>query len=581
MLWKQPVAEVVPSGHSHVTTEENIAASLFTNIAESTGLDFVHSAGDLSEYFFPSIMCGGCALFDFDRDGRLDIYLVNGNDLRANDLIGRGSMAEAAQPVNRLFRQTQHGTFEDVTETSGLGDAGFGMGVSVGDVNNDGFSDVYVTNYGADQLYLNQQDGTFANVTKESGINNIHWSASATFVDFDRDGWLDLYVTNYVDYYTERNCPDLNGQSEFCGPQTFFPVADKLFRNVTGEQKSADLSGHEPRFLDVSIECGITGKAASGLGVVCADFNDDLWPDIYVANDRMANHLWINQQGKSFVDEAVFRGVAFDSQGRPQAGMGIGVGDVNGDALTDLYVTHMEGETNALYLSQGTGVFGEESARTGLFAPTFPFTGFGTALIDIDHNTHPDIVVVNGRVKRNGAAQGHANPDWSDYAETNMIFLNSGDGKWTQPGTAEAFCSAPQVSRGLATGDIDNDGDLDLLVTHIGAAPGLFRNDSQTTWAWLKVRAVDPRYGGRDVYGARVTVVAGGSRWSATVRSGGSYLSASDPVVHFGMGAAERIDRIQIIWADGVSEVFEGGPVNETRVIARDTGRRSDDNSGL
>ncbi|HIE99081.1 MAG TPA: CRTAC1 family protein [Planctomycetes bacterium] len=573
LMRSQPVVDTGPSGELSLADERSVEATLLTDISASAMLDFVHTPGDLQNYFFPSIMGGGCALFDYDLDGRLDIYFVNGNDFQGAIVTDE---AESVA-VNRLYRQTAEGTFVDVTDQSHTADSGFGMGVAVGDVNNDGFPDLYVTNYGPDRLYLNQQNGTFIDVTEAAGLDNVHWSASASFVDFDRDGWLDLYVTNYVDYYVERNCPDAIGRLEFCGPQTFFPVADKLFRNVTGTFVS-DVSPGDPsgiRFRDASLSSGISGQAAAGLGVVCADFNHDHWPDIYVANDRMANFLWINQQDDTFVDEAVLRGVAFDSQGRSQAGMGIAVADLNGDSVTDLFITHIEGESNALYLSR-EGVFREESAQAGLLTTSFPFTGFGSAFVDISHNTYPDIVVVNGRVKRGQTGQQDPGRAWQQYAERNLIFLNTGAGEFTQSGLGNPFCTLAGISRGLATGDIDNDGDVDFLVTNIGSSATLFRNDAIKSGGWLKVRVVDPSLGGRDAYGAEVTVIAGRNRWSKTIQSGTGYLSASEPIAHFGMGSAERYDRIDVIWPDGLAEFFDGGPCAVTRRVERGTGKELD-----
>ncbi len=515
-----------------------------------------------------------CALFDYDRDGRLDVYLVNGNEQF-------GARAKDSVPIakNRLYRQTEDGRFVDVTEESGLGDSGFGMGVAVGDVNNDGYPDVYVTNVEADRLFLNQRDGAFRDVTDAAGIENLHWSASATFVDFDRDGWLDLYVTNYLDYYPERKCPDSSGQLDFCGPQTFFPVADKLFRNMSGRAAEFREPESAPgvRFQDVSLSSKIAGQSGAGLGVVCADFNDDCWPDIYVANDRMANFLWINQRDGTFVDEAVLRGAAFDSQGRPQASMGIALGDINGDSKMDVYVTHLEGESNALYRSTQEGVFNECSVQVGILAPTFPYTGFGTAFVDVDQNGFLDILVVNGRVKRSGMAKRPAAPAWSRYAEKNLIFLHRGDNRFIQADLEEPFCYRESVSRGLATGDIDNDGDLDLLVTNLAEKARLYRNDAPKSGEWLQIQAVDRKRGGRAALGAVVTMVAGNSRCTATIQSGTSYLSACQPIAHFGLrNGMKRYDRIEVIWPDGTAENFEGGPVAKKRLLEQGTGKQID-----
>lgn len=558
--------DVSPAPENGPANPESSLAPMFADITKETGLDFVHQAGKLEEFYFPAIMGGGCALFDFNNDGLLDVYLINGNEQMGNP-------AEAKTPLakNQLFQQGESGRFLNVTEKSGLGDAAYGMGVAVGDINNDGFSDVYVTNVGADKLYLNRGDGTFHDVTETAGISNPHWAASASFVDFDRDGWLDLYVTNYVDYFPERTCPDPAGHLDFCGPQAFFSVADKLFRNATGESSDSTEPG-AIRFEDVSESSGIASQPGAGLGVVCADVNHDGWPDIYVANDRMANRLWINQQDGTFVEEAVFRGLAFDSQGKPQASMGIALGDLNRDALPDFYVTHFEGEAHAYYLSQPGGIYSERSAEAGLLTPTFPLTGFGTAFVDVDQNGYSDILIVNGRVKRHRQTPAHSKPSWSQYAERNQFFLNPGTGKFSPTHANDPFCKSAEVWRGLATGDLDNDGDLDLLVTAIAGQAKLYRNDAPHPGTWLQIRAVDPRWGGRVALGAVIIIVTGESRQTAIVQSGVSYLSASQPIAHFGLGDAKRYDRMEILWPDGVREEFSGGPVSTLRRVERGSG---------
>ncbi|MCA9068338.1 MAG: VCBS repeat-containing protein, partial [Planctomycetaceae bacterium] len=279
ILWpSSPEPEVSPKTPENVPAlDQPTAAPVFVDITEKAGLDFVHRAGELEAFYFPAIMGGGCALLDINNDGLLDAYLINGNEQ-----VGQPTETKTPTARNQLFQQVEPGRFVNVTEKSGLGDTGYGLGVAVGDINNDGFSDIYVTNVGADKLYLNRGDGTFRDVTESAGIENRHWAASASFVDFDRDGWLDLYVTNYVDYFPERTCPDSSGHLDFCGPQTFFSVSDKLFRNVTGDPTESTKSG-TVRFRDVSVSSGIAAQAGAGLGVVCVDVNQDRWPDIYVA----------------------------------------------------------------------------------------------------------------------------------------------------------------------------------------------------------------------------------------------------------------------------------------------------------
>jgi hypothetical protein len=563
------------------------------DVTDELGLDFVHEAGKPGRYFFPAIMSAGGALFDYDCDGDLDIYLVNGV---AEETVDRAGNEPSPRATNRLYRQEPSGRFVDVTEGSGLDDAGYGMGVAVGDVNNDGFPDVYVTNFGSDRLFLNQRDGTFLDVTKQAGIDNALWGASACFFDYDRDGWLDLFVTNYVDYYPSKKCPDPKGRQDFCGPQVFLGTTDKLYRNVSGNVDRSGLErqhhdGDSPvRFVDVSLEAGIAQQRGPGLGVVCADFDGDHWPDIFVANDRTANFLWINRHDGTFRETAILRGCAYDSQGRGQASMGVTLGDVNGDLNFDLLVTHMAGEANALYLGGDVAALRDAAVTSGLAGPSFPNTGFGTAFVDIDHDGNLDLAVVNGGVKRPAPRsqrqlthQSDAGPNdsgntfWKSYEEFNQIFLHDGEGRFREfSSKADRFTSTAGVSRGLAVGDIDNDGDLDLLVTNTAGTARLYRNDANKAGNWLQVRAVEPAAGGRDAYLAVVTVTAGRQRWTRLINPGFSYLSSSDPRVHFGLGANETVDRIEVLWPDGTAETFAGGAVNRVRILKHGTGQTAD-----
>lgn len=541
---------------------------LFVEITEEAGIDFVHRPRRSDPYFFPNVMGPGCALLDFDQDGLLDAFLINGGAATAEE----GSLAGS----NRLYHQERAGVFVDVTAGSGLESRLFGMGVAVGDINNDGLPDVYVTNYGPDRLYLNLGSGRFSEVTEAAGIDNALWGASACFVDYDRDGWLDLAVTNYVDYYPSKECADARGRKDFCGPQVFFGTADKLFRNVTGERSRGDEAGSggvppEPRFEDVSLSSGIARKKGPGLGIMSADFDGDMWPDIYVANDGTANFLWINQRDGTFLEEAVLRGLAYDAQGRAQAGMGLAWGDVDADGAHDLFITHLAGETNTLYLADGAGGFRDAGPESGLAAPSFPYTGFGTVMTDLDHDGDLDVSVVNGRVKR-AVDQSVSAEFWSTYAESNHLFLNQGNGRSRELNAPDPFITDVDVSRGLAAGDVDNDGDVDFLVANAGGPARLYRNDAEKQGHWLIIRAVEPALGGRDAYGAVVTVVAVDRRWERLVTAGSSYLSSNDPRAHFGLGNVGVVDRVEVLWPDGSREVFAGGPVDLLRVVRHGEG---------
>lgn len=545
---------------------------LFEEIEGQVGLDFVHDPGTPGTWFYPEIMVMGAAFLDYDCDGDLDIYLINCGEPQMS-----GVARDPARARNRLFRQEADGRFVDVTEQSGLGDEGYGMGVAVGDINNDGFPDVYVTNYGKDALYLNERNGHFRDITDEAGVVHERWSGGACFVDFDRDGWLDLYVANYVDYFPSRKCYGASGRSDYCGPASFEKSVDRLFRNVTGELPrgaAGNSAATDVRFVDVTVSAGIARRAASGLGVVALDFNDDGWQDIYVANDMMANILWINQRDGTFRDEALSRGTAYDSLGRPAANMGVAWSDLNSDQVPDIYVTHMAGEMNALYMSEGTIGYREEAVQAGLAASMHSLTTFGAVLLDIDHDGDDDAVMVHGAMKLPDSAvtiPSYADRDayWRIFAEPNMIFLNDGQNIFhPHESSRETFSQRREVSRGLCMGDIDNDGDLDLLVANTAAPARLYRNIAAKAGHWLRVRAVEPALGGRDSYGARITVYGGGRRWTRWISPSGSYLSSHDPVAHFGLGPVATVDHIDVRWANGDGETFAGGPVNQLRVLA-------------
>jgi len=565
-------------------------AAPFREVTAEVGIEFRHEVSRDRRFFFPEIMSPGAAFLDFDQDGRLDCYLINsgtwGDSSTTGDPIRNG-------PTNRLYRQQEDGRFVDVTAGSGLDDRGFGMGVAIGDINNDSYPDVYVTNYGPDRLYLNQCDGTFLDVTIAAGIDNDRWSMSACFFDYDRDGWLDLFVTNYIDYQPFQPCHDASGRLDYCNPSLFPKTADKLYRNLSGRVAAADANSEDRRqvrFADVSVAAGIAAKVGAGLGVVCADFNGDDWPDIYVANDGQANFAWINRHDGTFQEEAVLSGIAYDGLGRGQGSMGLAVADLNNDGKLDLLATHLEGESNALYLTRDGSGFQESSRDWGLAEVSFPLTGFGVSLIDIEHDGDLDIAVVNGRVRRSVTARQRANDpsrvgpggqpatpvlndDWAGYGESNQLFINDGTGRFSANHFVDnPFCSPAEISRGLAYGDIDNDGDIDLLITNVNGPARLYRNESRKQGHWLMVRVVVKEWGGRDAYGALITVIAQGKRWRRLANPGSSYLTSNDPRVHFGIGQATHVDSIEVQWPDGSREEFAGCKSDQFVVLTRGEG---------
>jgi hypothetical protein len=528
----------------------------FADVTDEVGLDFLHDAGPVDIKFMPQIIGSGAALFDFNNDGLLDIYLLqNGGTNGAR---------------NRLYQQTPDHRFKDVSAGSGLDIAGHNMGVAVGDVNNDGLPDVLVTQYGGVKLFLNNGDGTFRDVTEESGLKNPAWGCSAAFFDYDRDGWLDLVIVNYVAFDPGQPCPAPEGP-DYCGPNVFPGQAARLFRNrgpVPGAR------GKSVRFEDVTKASGLEARPGPGLGVVCADFDGDGWPDILVANDGQANYLWVNRHDGTFAEEGATRGLAVNRMGASEANMGIALGDVSGNGLFDVFIPHLTVESNTLWVQWPRGRFTDRTSLSGLARPQWRGTGFGTVLGDFDQDGLLDLVVVNGRVSKVAKPEDDSlGPHWGLYAERNQLFGGSGEGKFHDLSRQEsALCGRNNVARGLAYGDVDGDGALDLLVTTVAGRARLFRNVAPERGHWLLVRAVEPRLGGRDAYGAEIRVRAGDRRWLRLVNPGSSFLSSNDVRAHFGLGKVGHVEEIEVRWPDGTVELFPGCDADRQLVVFRGSG---------
>ena len=546
---------------------------IFIESAAATGLAFTHVNGATGNYYLPEMMGAGVALFDYDNDGDLDVFLVQGDALPA------GALAKA--PTSRLFRNdlvaasdgkgppgspkraSREGGlhFTDVTAKAGVGFRGYGMGVAVADYDNDGYLDLLVTSFGSIALFHNNGDGTFSDATKPAGFVNTAWATSAAFVDYDRDGDLDLFVARYVDFTVAANkmCNDPAGARDYCGPRAYRPVPDRFYRN----------EGHG-RFVDVTDRAGITKADGAGLGVALGDYNGDGWPDLYVANDATPNQLWINNHDGTFRDEGLISGSALNAAGNPEGSMGIASGDFDRDGDEDLFVTNIIAETSVLYVNDGRGNFDDARVRSGLAPLTAAFTGFGTDWIDYDNDGWSDLFAANGAVNIVEAQRGQPSP----YRMRNQLFHNVAGRRFEETSNAAgpAFARA-EISRGAAFGDVDNDGDVDILVTNNNGPVRLLLNQVGTGNHWLQVR-VDQRPGNRFGIGAWVGVERAGSPtlWRR-VRTDGSYLSASDVRLHFGLGPSPAVTAVVVQWPDGQRERWTGIAGDRLVTLVRGSGR--------
>jgi hypothetical protein len=532
--------------------------------ATETGLQFTHDNGARGQFYLPEIMGSGVALFDYDGDGDLDVYLVQGRPLDDAHGAGRGH-------GNRLFRNDltvdAHGTrtlrFTDVTDQAHVGLDAVGMGVAVGDYDNDGRLDLYVTNFGPNVLLHNNGDGTFTDMTKTAGVEDARWSSSAAFVDYDRDGYLDLVVAHYVDFTVANNkqCFDPVGTRDYCAPKAYKPVPARLFHN--------DRNGH---FTDVSDAAGISRAFGNGLGVSIGDYDGDGWPDIYVANDATPNQLWINRHDGTFEDRGLLSGTAVNALGNPEGSMGIASGDFDNDGDEDLFVTNLVGESHVLYVNDGHGNFEDQRARAGLTPLTAPFTGFGTKWIDYDHDGLLDLFIANGAVNIIEKLRGEPFP----FHQPNQLLHQEAGGRFRDvTSEAGAAFERSEVGRGAAFGDLDNDGDVDVVVTNNNGPVRVLLNEVTTASPgrhWLELRLEQPTQN-RWAFGARVTVERRGQP-ALQRRAGtdGSYLSASDARVQFGLGSTSTVDAVIVDWPDGARERFTGVAVDRIVTLKRGSG---------
>ena len=523
---------------------------VFRDVAVSAGLNFTHVSGASDQKFLPEILGSGGLFFDVDDDGWLDIFLVDGGSF--------ADPAVARRARHRLFRNRGNGTFEDVTAASGIRHREYGMGACAGDYDNDGLIDLYVTNVGPNALYRNTGHGRFAEVPNAGGADSALWSTSCAFLDIDRDGDLDLFVTNYVDFSPKKNefCgfPGPPPIRDYCHPLTYKPSRSVLYRN-TGKS-----------FEDISAPSGVAALRGNGLGVAVSDIDEDGWPDVFVANDATPNFLFHNAGGTTFTEIANLTGVAVAADGKARAGMGTAFADFTGSGRPGLIVTNHETEMHSLFLNLDGRLFSDITTRSGIGPATRAYVGFGVAFVDYDNDMQLDVAIANGNVMAT-AAQVRAG---AKYAQRNLLLRNTGGRFQDMKEQAGPGFSPEMVSRALAAGDIDNDGDLDLLITNNNDRTNLLLNEGGRANAIL-VRAIGTR-SNRSGIGTRLTLVTAGRRQVRDVQSGSSYLTQNDLRAHFGLDQSSRAERLEIRWPGGATEVVENLPANHVITVREGKG---------
>ncbi len=531
-----------------VPTVEVASSARFVDVTDRIKISTEINAVTDGDRFMPESMAGGVLLFDFDGDGDLDLYHLGQGTLPGEEESGR----------NRLYRQRAPWDFEDVTEGSGAGDRGYAMGVAAGDVDQDGDLDLYISNLGPDRLLQNDGNGVFTDITESSGIDVDGWSSSVAFADIDGDSHLDIYVARYLEFPPDFRITDSAGRPEYPSPAMFSGVQDQLLRN-----------NGDGTFINITSESGID-RVAKGLGVLSTDLDGDGNIDFYVANDGEPNQAWMGDGSGRFEDAAMKMGLAINQFGQAEAGMGIAHGDVNDDGYRDILVTHLVTESDTLYINQGEGAFADETGPRGLAHSTIDGTGFGTSFIDVDHDGDLDLVTVRGRVLRGSAHPRASGVEyWKSYGEEDLLFINDGEGRFRLD-RESGFSSRISVSRGLAVGDLDEDGDLDLVITEAGGVLRWWENHTNTGSWWL----LSPVAGEAKVVDLGATLrfeTSNGSR-IRSVTGSGSYLSGSDTRVHFSAGTSELLE-IHVGWSDGTTEQFEVPPPSSDLQLIKGSGQ--------
>ena len=532
----------LPAQQPAKSTEGPQPRPAFMDVSSALGVDFQYMASHTPRHYLPQTMGAGVALFDYDNDGRLDLFLVNGAPIK--DPATKGTILQKTGPNywNRLYHQKRDGTFEDVTERAGLQGAGYGMGVAVGDYDNDGYEDLYVTAYGGNQLYHNNGDGTFTDVTDKAGVGGSGWSTSAMWVDLDGDGLLDLVVLRYVQWdFDDIWCGEhKEGYRSYCHPDYFQPISPLVYHN-----------NGQGRFTEVSQKIGLS-KSGKGLGLALADYDRDGHVDIFVANDSMLEFLYHNKGNGTFEEVGLAAGIAADGDGRTYAGMGVDFADYNNDGLPDLVITDLANQMYALYRNNGDGTFTYASFESGLGRMTQFHSGWGVRFIDYDNDGWKDLLI----------AQGHdldtveLNYPNLHYREPLLLARNTGKGFVDQSPDSGSVFHEPWLGRGMAIGDIDNDGRLDAVVTTNDGPVHILHNETPTSNHWLTLNLIGHK-SNRDAIGAEVKLVTEKGQQFATVTTASSYLSSGDKRVHFGLGVETAAKTVEIRWPSGIVQMLK------------------------
>lgn len=525
---------------------------LFTDITDQSGISFQHTDGSTGEHYLIECMAGALALWDYDNDDDIDIYFLNGGAIKGTTF--------STPPTNALYRNDGNWHFTDVTEASGLGDTGHALGVAVGDFDNDGYQDVYVTNFGPNALYRNNGDGTFTNVTDSAGVADGHkFGAGANFLDMDGDGDLDLFSSSYVNFtYENHDGRKIMGYPIYAGPRSYKPTQDSLFRN-----------NGDGTFTDVSVSSGIAAVPGTGMGTVCVDIDNDGDTDIYVANDQMPNYLWQNNGQGVFQQMGLLLGLACNAQGEVQGSMGIGCGDYNNDGWLDFYVTAYQDQIPSLYQNVEGRFFEDVTNQAGTGDGTQHMVHWGNDFVDFDNDGDRDLFVSMGHLQDNIEKWDKR----SSWTKPNLLFENQGNGSFRNvsdlsgPGMQVAYSS-----RGVGFDDLDNDGDVDIVVLNSRAKPSVLRNDSPKQGHWLQLQLQGTRTN-RDGVGARVEVKCPGLTLVDEVHSGRGYQSHYGTRLYFGLGQQTKIDQVMVHWIGGKREIFTNIPINQRINLIEGSGK--------